>query len=60
MESVNVFFIFCLDEWIALINLIDWCLTPLSAIFQLSWRPVLGMGEARGPGENNQPWASNW
>ena len=37
--------------------LIDiWCLTPLSAI---SWWPVLMMEEARVPGENHRPWASN-
>jgi hypothetical protein len=43
-----------------LINLIAWCLMPLSAIFQLSWRPVLVVEEAGVPGEINQPWASNW
>ena len=39
-----------------------WCLTPLSAIFQLyqSWRPVLVVEEAGVPGENHRPWASNW
>ena len=26
----------------------------------ISWRPVLGVEEARVPGENHQPWASNW
>jgi len=36
-------------------------LTPLSTIFQLyHWRPVLVMEEARVPGENHLPWASNW
>jgi len=36
-------------------------LMPLSAIFQLiSWRPVLVVEEARVPGENHRPWASNW
>jgi hypothetical protein len=46
MGSVNVFFIVCQDEWITLINLIAWCLKPLSAIFQLSWLPVLVVEEA--------------
>ena len=32
------------------------CLPPLSAI---SWRPVLVVEEARVPGENHRPWASN-
>ena len=36
---------------------IFWCLTPLSAI---SWRTVLVVEEARVPGENHWPWASNW
>jgi hypothetical protein len=26
----------------------------------ISWRPVLVVEEARVPGENHQPWASNW
>jgi hypothetical protein len=26
----------------------------------MSWRPVLVLGEAGVPGENNRPWASNW
>ena len=62
-------------EWVQLITsdnkpkitdvrllLIDfWCLTPLSAIFQLyQWRPVLVVEETGVPGENHRPWASNW
>jgi hypothetical protein len=31
--------------------------TNISAI---SWRPVLVVEEARVPGENHRPWASNW
>jgi hypothetical protein len=43
---------------ICLLGLIDLlCLMPLSAI---SWRPVLVVEEAGVPGENHQPWASNW
>jgi hypothetical protein len=34
-----------------------WCLTSISAI---SWRPFLVVEEAGVPGENHQPWASNW
>jgi hypothetical protein len=26
----------------------------------ISWRPVLVIEEAGVPGENHQPWASNW
>jgi len=37
--------------------LIYLCLMPLSAI---SWQPVLVVEEARAPGENHRPWASNW
>jgi len=33
---------------------------PLSAIFHISWRPVLVVEEAGVPGENRGPWASNW
>ena len=40
-----------------LIDLIFGVIMPLSAI---SWRPVLVVEEARVPGENHQPWASNW
>jgi len=40
-----------------------WCLTPLSAIFQLhfciSWRPVLVVEVAGVPRENHRPWTSN-
>jgi hypothetical protein len=39
-------------------RLVDWwCLTPLSAIFQLYHGEVLVVEET---GENHQPWASNW
>jgi hypothetical protein len=31
-----------------------------SNISAISWRPVLEVKEARVPGENHQPWASNW
>jgi hypothetical protein len=43
-----------------LIYLIFGVLTPLSAIFQLSWRPVLVVEEAGVPEVNHRPWASNW
>ena len=29
-------------------------------ISAISWRPVLVVEEARVPGENHRPWASNW
>ena len=54
MGSVNVLFIVCYNEWITLINLIAWCLAPLSVIFQLPWQPVLEVAEAGVSGENNQ------
>ena len=31
-----------------------------SNISAISWRPVLLVEEARVPGENHRPWASNW
>jgi hypothetical protein len=38
-----------------------WCLSPLSAIFQLyHGRPVLVVEEAGVSGENHRPWTSNW
>jgi hypothetical protein len=38
-----------------------WCLSPLSAIFQLYHaRPVLVVEEAGESRENHRPWASNW
>ena len=36
-----------------------WRLTPLSTIFQLSWRSVLLMEETGVPRENHQPVASH-
>jgi hypothetical protein len=36
-----------------------WCLT-FSNISAISWRPVLVVEEAGVPGENHQPWESNW
>jgi hypothetical protein len=41
-----------------LVDLIFWCLTPLSEIFQLYH--VLEVEEAGVPEENRRPWASNW
>jgi hypothetical protein len=36
-------------------------LTPLSAIFQLYYGDqILVVEEAGVPGENHQPWESNW
>jgi hypothetical protein len=34
--------------------------TTFSNISAISWRPVLVVKEAVVPGENHQPWASNW
>ena len=31
-----------------------------SNISAISWRPALVVEEAGVPGENHQPWASNW
>jgi len=31
-----------------------------SNISAISWRPVVVVEEAGVPGENHQPWASNW
>ena len=31
-----------------------------SNISAISWRPVLEVVEARVPGDNHRPWASNW
>jgi hypothetical protein len=31
-----------------------------SNISAISWRPVLVVEEAGGPGENHRQWASNW
>jgi hypothetical protein len=43
------------------IDLIDFlCLMPLSAIYRLSWRPVLVVEEAEVPGKKHRPWASKW
>jgi hypothetical protein len=35
------------------------CFTPLSIIFQLSWRSVLLVEETGVPGENHRPVASH-
>jgi hypothetical protein len=45
-----------------LVFLIDfWCFNAtFSNISAISWRPVLVVEEARVPGENHRPWASNW
>jgi hypothetical protein len=43
--------------------LIDWLIVLndfFSNISAVSWRPVLVMEESGVPGENHQPWASNW
>jgi hypothetical protein len=37
-----------------------WCLTPISTIFQLSWRSFLLLEETRVPGENHRPVESHW
>jgi hypothetical protein len=45
------------------LQLIDWFLVinvTFSNISAISWRPVLVVEEARVPGENHRPWASNW
>jgi hypothetical protein len=34
--------------------------TTFRNISAISWRPVLVVEEAGVPGENHQPWASNW
>ena len=31
-----------------------------SNISTISWRPILVVEKARVPGENHQPWTSNW
>jgi hypothetical protein len=36
------------------------CKGPFSNISAISWRPVVVVEEARAPGENDRPWASNW
>jgi len=41
--------------------LINWVLTPLSAVFQLyHGDQFLVVEEAGVPGENHRPWESNW
>jgi hypothetical protein len=35
-------------------------IATFSNISTISWRPVLVVEEAGVPGENHQPWASNW
>ena len=38
-----------------------WCFnTTFNNISAILWRPVLVVEEAGVPGENHQPWASNW
>jgi hypothetical protein len=38
-----------------------WCFSAtFSNISAISWRPVLVLEEAKVPGENHRPWASNW
>ena len=38
-----------------------WCFNATSSnISAILWRPVLVVEEAGVPGENHQPWASNW
>jgi hypothetical protein len=52
MSGVMIIFI----DWLILL-----CLMPLSAIFQLYHADqILVVEEARVPGENHRPWASNW
>jgi hypothetical protein len=52
----------CVDfEKRGLIDFDFWCFNAtLSNISAISWRPVLEVEEAGVPGENHQPWASNW
>jgi hypothetical protein len=40
--------------WFMMIN------ATFSNISAILWRPVLVVEEARVPGENHRPWASNW
>jgi hypothetical protein len=38
-----------------------WCFNAtFSNISAISWRPLLVVEEARVPGKNHRPWASNW
>jgi len=50
-------------KYIELLLLID-CFLVLNAtisnISAISWQPDLVVEEARVPGENHRPWASNW
>jgi hypothetical protein len=53
-----LYFTLCLSDW-----LIDWFIVfkaTFSNISAISWRSVLVVEEARVPGENHWPWASNW
>jgi hypothetical protein len=59
---VSPFQRYLLIHWQQHINkLINWVLTPLSAVFRLyHGDQFLEVEEAGVPGENNRPWASNW
>ena len=46
-------------KYIDLIDLLVFNAT-FSNISAISWRPLLVVEEAGVPGENHQPWASNW
>ena len=47
-------------DWFDLIWFDFWCFNAtFSNISAISWRPVLVVEEARVPGENHRPWASN-
>ena len=48
------FIIFDFDFWFSVFN------ATFDNISTISWRPVLVVEEARVPGENHRPWASNW
>ena len=60
----NILHVIITTIWIIwLIYLFDWLIVfnaTFSNISAISWRPVLVVEEARVPGENHRPWASNW